>query len=72
MSEYAAEIATAKVLGNLVAHSTRTVFLAPYYGRPLMYYGELSGRDWPHTYDISAELLFGVEPLTSAQPLAQG
>lgn len=34
-------------IGEIVGHSTNTVYLAPYYGTPLEYYGELSGTYWP-------------------------
>jgi hypothetical protein len=38
---------TAREIGALVNHSTATVFLSPYYGMPLQYYGELTGAYWP-------------------------
>lgn len=41
--EIAAEI------GKLVNHSTRLVYLSPFYGRPLEYYGLLSGYYWPRS-----------------------
>lgn len=34
-------------VGGIVRHSTRTVYVARFYGRPLEYYGELSGLPWP-------------------------
>ena len=34
-------------VGELVQHSTRTVYVARHYGRPLEYLGELSGVPWP-------------------------
>ena len=34
-------------VGAIVKHSTRTVYVARFYGRPLEYYGELSGLPWP-------------------------
>jgi 4-amino-4-deoxy-L-arabinose transferase-like glycosyltransferase len=37
----------AQEIGEIVGHSTDTVYLAPYYGMPLEYYGELSGTYWP-------------------------
>jgi hypothetical protein len=37
----------AQEIGKTVGHSSKTVFLAPYYGRPLEYYGELTGVYWP-------------------------
>jgi hypothetical protein len=37
----------AREIGEIVNHSTRTVWLAPMYGVPLQYYGELTGAYWP-------------------------
>lgn len=37
---------TAAEIGEIVRHSTNTVFLASYYGTPLEYYGELAGTYW--------------------------
>jgi len=37
----------AQEIGEIVDHSSQTVYLAPYYGLPLQYYGELSGSYWP-------------------------
>jgi hypothetical protein len=38
---------TAWEIGELVNHSTNTVLIASYYGRPLMYLAEISGTYWP-------------------------
>ena len=37
----------AREIGEMIGHSTKTLFLAPYYGRPLEYHAELSGQYWP-------------------------
>ncbi len=37
---------TAAEIGEIVRHSAKTVLLAPYYGTPLEYYGELAGVYW--------------------------
>ena len=37
----------AREIGRLVGHSQRVVFLSPYYGMPLQYYGEFTGSYWP-------------------------
>jgi len=34
-------------VGEIVNHSSHTVFVARYYGMPLQYYGELAGMSWP-------------------------
>jgi hypothetical protein len=39
----------AKEIGAIVRHSSRVVFLAPYYGLPLQYNGELTGQPWPRS-----------------------
>lgn len=38
---------TAREIGEIVNHSSNTVYLAHHYGLPLQYYGELSGAYWP-------------------------
>jgi hypothetical protein len=37
----------AREIGEIVGHSRYVAYLAPYYGMPLEYYGELSGVYWP-------------------------
>jgi hypothetical protein len=37
----------AKEIGEIVKHSSRTVFVAYYYGVPLQYFGEFTGSPWP-------------------------
>jgi 4-amino-4-deoxy-L-arabinose transferase-like glycosyltransferase len=41
--------AVAGQIGSIVNHSSRVVFLAPYYGMPLQYYGEFTGAYWPRS-----------------------
>ncbi len=36
----------AREIGEIVDHSTDVVFISPYYGVPLSYYGELAGDFW--------------------------
>jgi 4-amino-4-deoxy-L-arabinose transferase-like glycosyltransferase len=43
------DVAVAQEIGNIVEHSTKVVYIAPYYGFPLAYYGELSGNYWPRS-----------------------
>lgn len=45
--------ALAREIGELVEHSTETVFIASYYGRPLEYFGHLSGQYWPRRADTA-------------------
>ena len=43
--------ATDREIGEIVKHSSRTVFVAYNYGLPLEYYGELTGDPWPVRID---------------------
>jgi hypothetical protein len=52
-----------------VAHSTRTIVLDPYEGKPLMYYGEFSGEWWPYWYDIRDEKLWGQREMSVEERL---
>jgi len=54
----------AKEIGRVTQHSTKTVFLTFAYGRPLEYYGEISGREWPRAGDLRLEQLMGKRVLT--------
>jgi 4-amino-4-deoxy-L-arabinose transferase-like glycosyltransferase len=52
----------ARKIGELVHHSTQTVYLASAYGMPLEYYGELSGAYWPRRevhWALQSQGLFG-------------
>jgi hypothetical protein len=59
----------AKQIGSIVNHSPRTLFLSPYYGYPLQYHGELSGKAWPTRGDINSENLMGLKSLTTQERL---
>ncbi len=39
----------AREIGEITSHSTDTVFLSPFYGKPLEYYAEISGAYWPRS-----------------------
>jgi hypothetical protein len=45
---------TAREIGELVNHSSRTIWIARDYGMPLQYYGELSGSYWPRKVTSSS------------------
>lgn len=51
--------ALAREIGELVDHSTRTVFVARHYGMPLQYYGHFSGLSWPKADE---PVLYGKAP----------
>jgi hypothetical protein len=44
-------VEVAEEIGEIVGHSSQNAFLAPYYGKPLQYYGHLSGVYWPRAND---------------------
>lgn len=52
-------------IGELVNHSTKTIFLSSDYGVPLEYHGLLSGESWPLASDLQWEHLTGT-PVRSA------
>jgi 4-amino-4-deoxy-L-arabinose transferase-like glycosyltransferase len=58
---------TEQEIGELVNHSTRTIFLASDYGVPLEYHGLLSGAAWPIASDLQWEQLAGVPVLGAAE-----
>jgi hypothetical protein len=41
----------ASEIGDIVDHSSRTVYVAYHYGLPLEYYGQISGMPWPVSID---------------------
>lgn len=59
-------VTLAQRIGGAIGHSRETVFLAPEYGRPLSYYGDLSGRNWPQRGDFAAAALRGL-PVPTAE-----
>lgn len=46
-SDFEKEVRAAREIGEIVGHSTSTVFLTSDYGRSLAYHGKLSGLPWP-------------------------
>jgi 4-amino-4-deoxy-L-arabinose transferase-like glycosyltransferase len=43
--------------GRVVGHSSRSIFLARWYGKPLQYHGQLAGFSWPtqNDYHLAAQ-----------------
>jgi 4-amino-4-deoxy-L-arabinose transferase-like glycosyltransferase len=62
--------AVAQEIGELVHHSTQTVYLSPYYGRPLEYFGQLSGSYWPRAISYELYRRPDERPLTISERLA--
>lgn len=46
------EVRVANEIGELVQHSTNTVFLTPFYGRYIAYHGEFAGLPWHITFSL--------------------
>jgi hypothetical protein len=67
LPDFDKDVRIAQEIGEYVAHSTQTILLAPFYGKPLMYHGELSGDYWPHRYDIRDEVLLGGREMTARE-----
>ena len=44
--------AIAQEIGRIIEHSSRTVYVAFYYGVPLEYYGEFGGAPWPVAIEV--------------------
>lgn len=49
-------------IGDTVNHSMKTMFLTDYYGKPLVYHGQISGLNWPSSADFRATELSGGKP----------
>ena len=58
--DVAGTVALAREVGNAVGHSPEVIFMAPSYGKPLSYYGDLSGRNWPQSLDFRLATLQGI------------
>jgi len=61
----------AEQIGTLVEHSTQTLFLAPYYGAPLQYHGEVAGKPWPTLGDMKAGQIWGEKSFSAKERLDQ-
>jgi len=46
-ADFEKEVMAAREIGEIVGHSTNTVFLTSDFGRSLSYHGEISGLPWP-------------------------
>ena len=60
-------VTTHREIGEIVEHSTKTIFLSPHYGKPLQYHGELAGAWWPSRGDLRARRLSGHKDLAADQ-----
>lgn len=62
--DYSKEINIAKEIGEIVDHSVQTIHLTKTYGKPLEYFGELSGRHWPSSAHLKAGQQVGRKTLS--------
>jgi len=51
-NKFEREVQMSKEIGEIVEHSTNTVFLTPHFGRMIAYVGELSGLPWPTSFSL--------------------
>jgi hypothetical protein len=68
-SQDPSQVRVAQEIGVVIQHSTKTIFLAFAYGKPLEYHGGISGEYWPNGSDIRAERLRGELALTARERL---
>jgi hypothetical protein len=57
--DFESRVRVAEEVGRVTGHSRRLLFLAPDYGHPLLYHGEVCGRGWPSIYDLRGVRLRG-------------
>lgn len=55
------KVRISKEIGEYVEHSSKTVFLTPYFGRVLAYHGEIAGLPWPTSRSLYERRLRGVK-----------
>jgi 4-amino-4-deoxy-L-arabinose transferase-like glycosyltransferase len=60
-----------RLAGEAVGHSSRTVFLARWYGKPLQYHGILAGTKWPVQEEFDLEAKSGAPILDAEHRLLQ-
>lgn len=53
-SDFSDTVSTAKEIGRIVNHSSRTIILSQNSGFPIKYHGEIAGEAWPSTGDFHA------------------
>jgi hypothetical protein len=61
IEDFEKEVRISKEIGEIVNHSSKTLFLTPDYGRSLTYHGEISGFPWPTQKSLSERKLRGIK-----------
>jgi len=67
--DFSDEIALYQKVGGLTGHSRETILLADFYGHPLEYHGEVTGRYWPHWFDERLDSLLGKPSVPASKRL---
>jgi hypothetical protein len=67
LPDFSEQVMLAEQIGEMVGHSTSSLLLAPYEGRPLKYHGHISGKGWPTRGDMDSEKLIGAPTRTAGQ-----
>lgn len=67
--DFSDEIALYEKVGRLTGHSRETILLADFYGHPLEYHGEVTGRYWPHWFDERLDSLLGKPSIPASKRL---
>jgi hypothetical protein len=57
-------------VGEIVRHSTRTLYVSSYYGKPLEYFSELAGWYWPRSNDSAFDRRAAYRDLTVEERLS--
>lgn len=65
--DFEREVQMAKEIGEIVGHSTNTVFLTHNFGRTIAYNGELSGLPWPTSFSLMERRERGLRQLTKEE-----
>jgi len=60
-------VRNAEEIGERVGHSAKTIFLTFAYGKPLQYYGDLSGEFWPSQGDLRYERVRGIPGINASE-----
>ena len=61
------QVALAEEVGELVHHSTKTIYLSRTHGKPLLYYGHVSGQAWPRLMDFYLPSFQPMKSLTAEE-----
>jgi len=65
------DVRTYERIGRLVNHDANALMLDPYYGYPLNYHGDVSGRLWPSVADLTAASLTGAPAVPAERLFAE-